>query len=114
MSVDEAAPPSTAGLSLILTTVADATAARALASRLLAEGLAACVQLQEIDSLYVWKGRVEEEDEVRMLIKTPSALLNAAMDAIARLHPYEVPQIVAVEASAVALPYLQWTLEVTR
>ena len=113
MSVEQGAGGRTPELAVILTTVETDAEARTLAARLLEERLAACVQLSRIDSLYLWENAVAEEAEIRMMIKTPAERLAAATAAIAAAHPYEVPQILVLEAASGHAPYLAWARAVT-
>ena len=74
--------------------------------------LAACVNvLGECTSLYSWKGAVETAAEVPVLIKTRESLYVRLEDAIRRLHPYEVPEIIALRVSTGLSAYLDWVLE---
>ena len=82
--------------------------ARRVAGVLLAEKLAACVQLIEIESHYVWKGETRHEPEVMLLAKTRADLFTLAIARIKALHPYETPEIVAQNFSAGFAPYLDW------
>ena len=88
--------------------------ARRVAGALLAEKLAACVQLMEIESHYVWKGETRYEPEVMLLAKTRSELFARAIERIKALHPYETPEIVAQNFSAGFQPYLDWIEAETR
>lgn len=101
-------------LCMIITTCGRASDARALAEGLLRAGLAGCVQLQPIDSLFIWHGRVSSEEEVRVVAKTQRILADAAMDWLREQHPYEVPQILRVDIDAAELTYAEWLAEVTR
>jgi periplasmic divalent cation tolerance protein len=93
---------------ILLTTFPDAASAQAAASTLVTERLAACVQiLPGIVSVYAWQGSVESASEVLVIIKTSASTALAALDRLRALHPYEVPELVALEASA-AEPYLHW------
>ena len=87
--------------------------ARRVAGALLAEKLAACVQLMEIESHYVWKGATMAEPEVMLVAKTRTDLFDRAIARIKALHPYEVPEIVAQNFSAGFAPYLDWIAENT-
>jgi periplasmic divalent cation tolerance protein len=92
----------------VTTTVASAQAAQTLAREILAQRLAACVQLEHgLTSLYRWKGEFCEDPEVRLVIKTlPDC--EAAMQALfAEHHPYELPQFLAVRMRASAA-YFEW------
>lgn len=103
--------PSDAGI--ITTTVASRDDARRIAGALLAERLAACIQLLEIESHYVWKGEQMAEPEVMLVIKTRAKLFETAITRIKALHPYEVPEIVAQTFAAGFGPYLDWIAENT-
>jgi periplasmic divalent cation tolerance protein len=87
--------------------------ARRLARILVDEKLAACVQLLPIESVYRWEGKVQNEGEVLLLIKTRTALFDDAIARIKAAHPYTVPEIVGWPFSAGHQPYLDWIDEVT-
>lgn len=90
----------------------DAASADALAAALVGERLAACVTaLPNARSTYRWEGRVERADEVLLLIKTASERLDAVTARIRALHPYELPEVIAVEATGGLVPYLRWVAE---
>jgi periplasmic divalent cation tolerance protein len=100
---------------LVLTNLPDAASARALAEHVVAERLAACVNiLAPCRSVYRWQGKLEDAEEVPLLIKT-SADRYAALEATIRArHPYELPEIVAVPISRGLPAYLDWlTAETT-
>jgi periplasmic divalent cation tolerance protein len=88
--------------------------ARRVAGALLAEKLAACVQLMEIESHYVWKGETRHEPEVMLLAKTRTELFVRVIERIKKLHPYETPEIVAQSFTAGFAPYLDWIEAETR
>ena len=97
---------------LVLCTAPDADVAASLARSLVADGHAACVNiLPGIRSIYRWQGEVEDSAEVQLFIKTTSGRWDPLCDAIAAQHPYEVPEILALEPAAVAPSYLQWLRE---
>ena len=98
----------------VVTTIDSAEAARTLARELLGLRLAACVQIDAIESLYHWDGQVQQEPEWRLQCKTPARHVQALQQAIVRLHPYDVPQIYALPLQAVHAPYAQWLEEQTR
>jgi len=92
----------------VTTTVGSLDAARELARQILAEKLAACVQLDaEVTSLYRWKGKQHEDREVRLVIKTLPAREQALRDLFGRLHPYELPQFLCVAMRA-SPAYAAW------
>ncbi|GHE31113.1 divalent-cation tolerance protein CutA [Vulcaniibacterium thermophilum] len=99
---------------LVFSTCPDAASADAIARALVGEGLAACVtRLPGARSTYRWQGAVEEAEEVQLLIKTTRPRLQALAERLRALHPYELPELVAVEAQGGWAPYLQWIAEQT-
>ncbi len=97
----------------IMTTIDSEEGAEAIAGRLVEARLAACVQIVgPISSTYLWQGRVETAREWQCLIKTRRDWFPAVAEAIGKLHPYEVPEIVAFDITAGAGPYLYWLTEV--
>lgn len=115
-------PPST------LTNAADAVAvvyctapspevARSLARHLVQEPqrLAACVNVcPGLTSIYSWKGKVEEDSEVLMIIKTKKELLPALTEEIKAKHPYDEPEVLALPVIGGSESYLRWVDEETK
>ncbi|MGH8084704.1 MAG: divalent-cation tolerance protein CutA [Lysobacter sp.] len=100
---------------LCLCTCPDAASARTIADALVGERLAACVsRLPGLQSTYRWQDRVEHADEVLLLIKTTAEKLDALTARVRALHPYELPELIAVEAVGGLAPYLAWVAEQTR
>ena len=100
---------------LILSTCPDADTVQRLARILVEERLAACVSLLPGGvSTYRWQGRVEQAAEVQLLAKTPADRRDALMARLAELHPYELPEILAVETAAGLPAYLDWVTAETR
>lgn len=96
-------------------TCPDAGVAERIAAALVDERLAACVSvLPGIASIYRWQGKVERADEVLLLAKTTRERLAALAARIAALHPYELPEVIAVEAAGGLPAYLAWIAEQTR
>ena len=85
----------------------DDTAAR-IARALVERRLAACASRSPVRSVYRWNGAVEAADEVQLVIKTTRAAYGALERALRELHPYELPEILAVEAAAGLAGYLDW------
>jgi len=102
-------PADGAQILLVVSTFPDVQAARRLARILVERRLAACVNvLAPCTSVYRWQGGVQEAAEVPVLIKTTAERYAALESAVRALHPYELPEIVAVPV-AVGLPgYLDW------
>ena len=93
---------------IVLTTL-PAQAAENLASTLVTERAAACVNIvPAITSVYRWNGVLEKAAESLLIVKTSDAAAPRLMDRIAALHPYETPEIAAFDASHVSASYLVW------
>ncbi len=100
---------------LVFCTFPDTTTAQTLARQLVEQRLAACVNLlPPMLSVYRWQGQVEQAQEVQVLIKTCADRLDALTAAIVRLHPYELPEIIAISPSAGLPAYLDWIRAQTR
>ena len=93
----------------ILCTCPDEDTAARLARGLVENRHAACVNiLPSVRSIYRWEGEVMDEQEVLMVIKTTSHHFFAVEHWLTEHHPYDVPEVVALEAGHVSEPYLQW------
>ena len=94
---------------VVLTTVAAGTDAAALARALVAERLAACVNILPVmTSVYRWDSRVEEEDERQLVIKTAGDRVTALAARLRTLHPYAVPELLVIRVSGGSEEYLRW------
>jgi periplasmic divalent cation tolerance protein len=92
----------------------DYACAERIAETLVERRLAACVNLiAGVSSIYRWQGRIECASEVLLLIKSRRACYDGIEAAIRELHPYELPELIAVEAAAGLPPYLAWVGEAT-
>lgn len=102
-------------IKILVSTIDSADNAGRLASRLVEEGLAACVNIiPEVSSVYKWKGKVERAGEWLLLIKTPEDRVKKASRRIHELHPYEVPEILVLSVEEGYRPYLDWVIAETR
>ncbi|MBS0194058.1 MAG: divalent-cation tolerance protein CutA [Proteobacteria bacterium] len=94
---------------LVLCTCPDEASALSLAEALVGERLAACVNvLPRSRSVYRWEGRIERAEEVLMLIKTTATRFPALRARIVALHPYTLPEVLALEAMDGLAAYLGW------
>jgi periplasmic divalent cation tolerance protein len=92
----------------VTTTVGSLDSARNLAARILAQKLAACVQIDTgVISLYRWEGEQHADTEVRLVIKTLPACEQALRDLLGRHHPYDLPQFLCVTMRA-SPAYADW------
>jgi periplasmic divalent cation tolerance protein len=97
------------------TTVPDEATGARIGRLLVEEGLAACVsRVPGIVSTYLWEGALREDPEVLLVIKTVSSRVAEVERRLADVHPYDVPELVAVDASAVGGPYARWVRSVTK
>ncbi len=100
---------------LVLTNLPDRAAAEGVAEVLVTERHAACVNiLAECSSVYRWQGKLERASEVPVLIKTTRAAYPALESALRRVHPYEVPEIIALPITAGLPEYLNWVEQETK
>lgn len=94
---------------LVLCTCPDDAVAERIARALVGERLAACVnRLPGVRSVYAWQDEVHDDAEVLLLIKTTRAAFPALRDRVLALHPYELPELLAVDVDGGHLPYLAW------
>lgn len=92
-----------------LCTCPDRAIGQRIAETLVGENLAACVNiLPGVHSVYRWHGAVEHADEVLLLAKTTRARMDALQARLLELHPYELPELLAVEAVGGLPAYLDW------
>ncbi len=94
---------------IVLTTCPDQACAERIAQALVEEGLAACVNiLPPMQSIYKWKGKIETASEQLLVIKSTLARFPAIRDRLRALHPYELPEIIAVPIADGLPEYLAW------
>lgn len=94
---------------LILTNCPDEASANAIALALVEERLAACVNLlPRVQSIYRWQGAVESASEIPLLIKSTATHYPALEQRIVALHPYDLPEIVALPITDGLPAYLNW------
>jgi periplasmic divalent cation tolerance protein len=94
---------------IVFCTCPDAAVADRIALSLVEERLATCINcLPGVVSTYRWQGAVQRDAEVQLLIKTTRDRFDALRDRILALHPYELPEVVAVDIALGSAPYLAW------
>jgi periplasmic divalent cation tolerance protein len=97
---------------IVLSAVGSQPDAQKIARTLVEERLAACVNVVPgVVSTYRWKGVVETENELMLVIKTLAAQLDALKARLLELHPYELPEIVVISIGDGHKPYLDWLAE---
>lgn len=99
---------------VVFCTFPNADEAARVANVVVSEGLAACVNiLRDIRSIYFWNDQVVNSAETLCLIKTARTRFDDLVARLSDLHPYDVPEIVAVRPTDVNQPYLRWVLNET-
>ena len=99
---------------IVLTTLPADAEAIAFATALVQERLAACVSVQpEMRSVYTWAGRLEQDMERQVVIKTTSARLQGLWDRVRALHPNEVPEFLVIPVIDGNEAYLRWMKDCT-
>ena len=103
-----------AEIAVVLASVPDLEVGRRLARTLLQERLIACANLVPgVTSLYRWEGAVQEEDESLVVMKTRSELVPRLIARIPELHPYELPEVLALRVADGLPAYCRWVLDET-
>jgi len=98
---------------IVMTTFANAEQAQPIIDAALSDKLAACVQVIDISSHYFWGGNVCHDSEVLVLFKTTRAKYDALEQKIRELHPYDLPEVVAVNIGRGFSGYLKWIDKMT-
>jgi len=94
---------------VVLSTVGTEDDATRIAGSLVERGLAACVNVVPgVTSVYRWKGEIARDKEWLMVVKTTEARFEELREVLVALHPYEVPEVVALPITRGHSPYLDW------
>ena len=97
------------GACVVLVTCPTKRIAQRIATTLVDKRLAACVNiLPDIRSIFRWEGKVDRATEILLVIKTTARRFESLRRAIRRLHPYQVPEIIALSITKAHPPYLAW------
>lgn len=100
---------------VVLVTCPDRKTGAKIAGMLVEEKLAACANLVDgVTSIYSWKGEIQQDAEVLLIIKTRMPRFAALQERVQTLHPYEVPEIICMDIAAGNIPYLNWINETTQ
>ena len=99
---------------VVWTTIGSTADGRGIASILVTERLAACVNvLHDMESFYRWKGQVESDHERQLVMKTTVGRVAALRTRVHELHDYEVPEFIVMPIVGGSEPYLAWIREST-
>ncbi len=97
------------GVMVVMTTMPNMEAARALVTSVVSEELAACGNvIPGVVSLFRWEGELTKEDESLVLLKTASERAEALCARLSELHPYSVPEVLGLDVSIGSQAYLSW------
>lgn len=94
---------------VVLVTAPDLAAGARIGRSLVEEGLAACANLVPgVRSIYCWQGELHDDAEVLLIVKTRASLVPALTSRVRTLHPYELPEVLALPVAGGSEPYLDW------
>ncbi|NJK39181.1 MAG: divalent-cation tolerance protein CutA [Oscillatoriales cyanobacterium RM2_1_1] len=96
---------------IVLVTVPNRSEAESMAKFLVEAKLAACVSLMPIHSIYPWQGDLCSEEEWQLIIKTDLTQFDQLATKVQAIHPYEVPELIALPIVAGSSGYLNWMAE---
>jgi periplasmic divalent cation tolerance protein len=100
---------------VVLVTAPTPERAAEIARALVEERLAACGNVVPgISSIYRWEGKVQDDQEALLVLKTARDRFEALRERVLALHPYQVPEVIALEVEAGSAPYLAWIASETR
>lgn len=102
------------GVRVVLVTFPTVEVARQVGAQMVGQRLAACVNLiPGIESIYQWKGEIQRDPEVLAVFKTSVGCLADLQEQVQRLHPYDVPEFLALPVARGLPAYLEWVLAET-
>ncbi|MDE1828994.1 MAG: divalent-cation tolerance protein CutA [Thaumarchaeota archaeon] len=99
---------------VIVSTYPDKKSISKISNTVVNKRLAACVNYTKINSVYTWKGKTENTEELLALFKTTAKAKKLLKEEIEKTHPYQVPEIVELEMNSVNMSYQNWLLDSTR
>ncbi|MEO0202531.1 MAG: divalent-cation tolerance protein CutA [candidate division WOR-3 bacterium] len=83
-----------------------------ISKKIIEEKLGACVNvINNVKSIYWWKGEIVEDEEELLIIKTKKSILNQLINFVKSIHPYTVPEIISIEIVEGNVDYLNWISE---
>ena len=98
---------------IIVSTFPNKTITKKIANALVKKKLAACVNITKIDSVYSWKGKIQNDSEYLAIFKTTKKNEKTLKNEIKKLHPYDVPEIAEIDVTSINKSYLNWLIEST-
>ena len=98
---------------IIVSTFPSKIITKKIANQLVKQKLAACVNITKIDSVYSWKGKIQNDSEYLAYFKTTKKNEKTLKNEIKKLHPYNVPEIAVINVNSMNKPYLDWLIDST-
>ena len=102
------------GAMIIISTYPDKKSVLKTANVVVKKQIAACVNFTKINSVYIWKGKMEKTEEFLALFKTTTNVSSSLKDEIKKLHPYKVPEIAVIKINSINKSYFDWLVQSTR
>lgn len=96
---------------IVMVSFPDRETALEIAKQLISQQLIACAQFSVVESLYRWQNQLENNQEIMMHAKSIQTRWSAIQNCVNELHPYEVPEIIAIPILEIDSAYLHWMLE---
>ena len=96
---------------LVVTTLDSIRDAKNLAKTLISEKLCACIQIEQVKSIFEWEGKMSEESEIRLTIKSVEENYGSIESVILELHPYELPEVICITRLSVYRPFAEWVAD---
>jgi len=101
------------GAIIIISTYPDRKSVLKTANVVVKKHLAACVNFTKINSVYIWKGKMEKTEELLALFKTTTKASSSLKIEIKKLHPYKVPEIAEIKINSINKSYFDWLMQST-
>lgn len=100
---------------IVLVTCPTAESAKKIANSLVQEKLAACVNIiPQVNSIYFWEGKIQDDSELLLLIKTTEDSIAALEKELFKIHPYTTPEFIVLKTQYVAAKYQSWLGEILK
>ena len=99
------------GVKVVLITVPPGDVGQKIADALVSEGIAACVnRVGPVHSTYIWQGELNRDEEELLIVKTSAERVDDLTKRVRELHPYELPEVIALDVTAGLTEYIDWVL----
>ena len=98
---------------IIVSTFPNKIITKKIANQLVKKKLTACVNITKIDSVYSWKGKIQNDTEYLAFFKTTQKNEKTLKNELKKAHPYDVPEIAQINVNSMNKPYLNWLINST-